>query len=223
MKKGDFVRINYIGRLESGEIFDLTDEAVAKKEGLYNSKIVYKPMPVIVGEGFMLPGIDKALLSIGVGEKKEVALEAEEGFGQRDARLVRTLPKKVFRDQRVEPRPGMVVEFANTRGRIQSVTSGRIRVDFNNPLAGKKLLYAMEITEKIEDPVEKIKALLEFFGAKGDVQIEGGEARITARLPQPLRERVSELVMRNMQDIKKISFIESYEKEANESAENKSN
>ena len=39
MEKGDFVRIDYVGKLESGEIFDLTREDVAKKEKIYNEKM----------------------------------------------------------------------------------------------------------------------------------------------------------------------------------------
>ncbi|HLC76688.1 MAG TPA: peptidylprolyl isomerase, partial [archaeon] len=61
MQKGDFVKIAYVGRLETGEIFDLTDAETAKKEGIYNSKIIYRDLPVVVGARFLIKGLDSAL------------------------------------------------------------------------------------------------------------------------------------------------------------------
>ena len=164
MQKGDFVRIEYIGRLETNEIFDLTDEELAKKENIYNPNARYKPVPVIVGAGFIIPGIDKALLEMNVNEKKKIEIEPEDGFGIRDPKMVRVVPKSAFKEMKSEPKQGMIVDFSGVRGRIQSVAAGRITVDFNNPMAGKKLIYELEVKEKIEDDVEKIKAISEFFG-----------------------------------------------------------
>ncbi len=212
MKKGDFIRVNYVGRLETGEVFDLTDEGVAKKEGLHNEKIKYKPVPVIIGAGFLIPGLDNAVLSMKVGEKKNVEVKPEEGFGQRDPNLVRVVPKKVFEDK-VNPKPGMVVDFSGMRGRIQSVEAGRIRVDFNNPLAGKTLKYEIEITEEVQEPAAKINAVLEFFGAENtDVKLNGSEADIKIKLPEHMKEKIGQLVLEHVSEIKKVNFIDSYEK-----------
>lgn len=212
MEKGDFIKLDYVGRLETGEIFDLTTEETAKKEGLYNPKTKYRPVPIIVGEGFMIKGIDKALLDMKVGEKKDIELSPEESFGQRNPKLVRTVPRTAFRQQNVEPKPGMIVDFSNLKGRIQSISSGRIRVDFNNPLAGKKLKYNLEIKEKIEKPLDKIKALLDFFGSEGPASVEDKEAKISAQLPKESRARLSKLILKYMEDIEKITFFESYER-----------
>ncbi len=212
MKKGDFIRVNYIGRLETGEIFDLTDEETAKKEGLHNEKIKYRPVPVIIGAGFLIRGLDNAVLSMKTGEKKNVEIKPEEGFGQRDPNLVRVVPKKVFEDK-VNPKPGMVVDFSGMRGRIQSVEAGRIRVDFNSPLAGKTLKYEIEITEEVQEPEAKIKAVLEFFGAyDADVQLKENEADIKIKLPEQAKEKISSLILEHVSEIKKVNFIDSYEK-----------
>ncbi|MDK2854686.1 MAG: hypothetical protein PWQ92_1580 [Thermococcaceae archaeon] len=64
------------------------------------------------------------------------------------------------------------------KGRIISVSSGRVRVDFNHPYAGKTVIYEVEILEKIDDPIEKVKALIELRIPRIDfekVQIEVGE------------------------------------------------
>ncbi|MBI4170795.1 MAG: peptidylprolyl isomerase [Candidatus Aenigmarchaeota archaeon] len=214
MEKGQFVRVNYVGRLESGEIFDLTDEETAKKEKVYDERIKYKPMPVIVGAGFLIPGLDKALHDMNIGEKKTIELKPEEGFGQRDPKLVRVVPRNVF-EGKVDPKPGMVVDFSGMRGRIQSAEAGRIRVDFNNPLSGKILKYEIEITEEIKDPADQVKAVLEFFGAdNADIELKEHEVDIKIKLPEQLKERLSSLLLEHIAGIEKVNFIDTYTKKS---------
>ena len=61
MKKGDFIKISYTGRLESGEIFDITDENEAKKNGVFDEKMKYSHVTIIIGANFLVPGLDKAV------------------------------------------------------------------------------------------------------------------------------------------------------------------
>src|SRR3989344_4635629 len=223
MNNGDFVRIDYVGRLETGEIFDLTKEDLAKKEKVYNKNIKYRPIPIIIGKGFVIPGLDKALMDMNVGDKKGIEVSPEDGFGQRDPKLIRVLPKKVFKD--FEPRQGLVVDFGGMKGRIQSVTGNRIRVDFNNPLAGKKLLYEIAITEKIADPSEQIKASMEFFGIDNvEVKIEDNSASISCiALPKEIKDRLSKIILDNVKindkNLEKIQFIETYQRKEDKSDE----
>src|SRR3989344_1454451 len=111
MEKGDFIKIDFVGKLESGEIFDLTKEDLAKENKIHNPNIKYKPIAVIIGAGFVVPGLDKALLDMKVGEKKEVAVKPEDGFGQRRLDLIRTVPEKAFEGKHIVP--GMIVDFGN--------------------------------------------------------------------------------------------------------------
>ena len=217
MQKGDFVRIDYVAKLENGEMFDLTDEQLARKENIYNPKVTYKPIPIIIGAGFVIPGLDKELLKMDVGEKKTVEISPEEGFGNRDPNLVRVVPKKVFKDNSTEPQQGMIVDFSGMKGRIQSVASGRVRVDFNNPLAGKKLIYEVEVKEKVDEPEKKIKMVLEFFGIdKAEIRL-GEDIEIeTIKLPVDIKEKISSLILENVRlegkQPGKVKFIETYEK-----------
>ena len=218
MNKGDFVRINYIARLESGEIFDLTYEDIAKQQNIYNPKVIYRPIPVVVGAGFVIKGIDNALLDMNTGSKKGFAISPEEGFGQRDPKMVRLVPKRVFKDNNIEPRPGLVVDFGQLKGRVQSASAGRIMVDFNNPLAGKTLKYELEGIEKIEEPEKQVRALLEFYGVnKAEIRLAEGEAEIeTPALPIELKNRLTKLIIEyikvNDATIKKVKFVEVFEK-----------
>jgi FKBP-type peptidyl-prolyl cis-trans isomerase SlyD len=216
MEKGEFVKIDYIGRLESGEIFDLTKEDVAKKENVYNPKINYKPVPLVVGAGFTIKGIEKALENMKVGEKKEIEVSPKDGFGKRNPEMIRTMPKKVF-EGKVEPVQGLVVDFSGMKGRVQSVSGGRVTVDFNNPLSGKTLKYEIEVREKIENDKNKVESILEFFG------IENVNARINndivdiegPRIPNELKDRVSKLIIDYVKpdgkSIEKIRFIDTIE------------
>jgi len=217
MKKGDFIRIDYIGKLESGEIFDLTKEDIAKKEKVYNKNIKYKPIPIIIGKGFVIPGLDKALMEMEVGEKKSIEIPPEEGFGQRDPKLVQIMPRKEFKD--IEPRQGLIVDFQGMKGRIQSVTGNRVRVDFNNPLSGKKLFYELEITAKIEEPTDQVKAAMEFFGIIDiEVKIEDETVVITTKTPLPsqIKEKLSNIVIESVKigekELKRVQYVEVYEK-----------
>lgn len=217
MQKGDFVKISYVGRLETGEVFDLTDADVAKKEGIYNPKIRYGDLPVIIDANFLLKGLDSALLGLNVGDKKSVEIKPEEGFGERDAKLVRTVPRKFFREQRVEPRQGMIVDFGGTKGRIQSVDAGRIRVDFNSPLAGHTLTYEIEVKEKIEEPVDKVKSIFEFFGVRdAEPRIENNTVTVAVRIQTQLKERISSLILQYVEGVEKVDFVETYEKKLNQ-------
>ncbi|MBI5060875.1 MAG: peptidylprolyl isomerase [Candidatus Aenigmarchaeota archaeon] len=217
MQKGDFIKINYIGRLESGEIFDLNVEEVAKKEGIYNEKVKYRPLSIIVGAGFVIPGLDHALLGMNVGEKKTIEVLPKEAFGERNPSLLRTVSEKEFEGQ-VNPRPGMIVDFSNTKGRIQSVSSGRVRIDFNHPLAGKTLKYDVEIIEKIAGAEEKVAAILDFFGIEAHQKIAGSVVEIEPKRPVPhqIKERISYLVLEHVANegkkTEKVRFIDVFER-----------
>ncbi|MCD6381365.1 MAG: peptidylprolyl isomerase [Candidatus Aenigmarchaeota archaeon] len=211
MKKGDFVRINFIGRIkDTGEIFDLTYEDIAKKEGIYNEKVVYRPVPIVIGEGFVIKGLDDALLEMNVGEKKKIVVKPDKGFGQRKPDLVKVFPMTFFEEQKINPKPGMVVDFSGMKGKVQSIDGGRVRVDFNNPLAGRELEYEMEIVEKIEKPEEKVKAIFEYFGIDAKVKIDKDTAEVEAYVPLQLKSKIISLVLKYC-GVKRLKLIEVYE------------
>jgi len=180
--------------------------------GKFKLQSKYKPVGVLIGAGFIIRGLDKALMEMKVGEKKEIKVSPEDGFGNRDARLVKVFQKKMFEN----PQQGMVINVSGAIGRIQSVTAGRVRVDFNNPLAGKTLVYEVEIKEKIEKTEDKIKAVFNFFGAESvDIKIEGVAVRVEgAKLSVQAKEKTSKIIKDNIKidekSIEKISFVEDF-------------
>jgi FKBP-type peptidyl-prolyl cis-trans isomerase 2 len=211
MQNGDFVRIDYIGRLESGEIFDLTYEDVAKENNIYNPDMKYKSIPIIIGAGFIIPGLEKALLDMKPGEKKEVVIKPEDGFGQRDPKLVRIMPTKIFERQKFDPEPGMILDMGGMTGKIQSVNAGRVRIDFNNPLAGKTLKYELELKEKIEGQEKQIDAVLEYFAIDGKINIVEKTVDIeTDKISERSKKSVSELVTKYVSGVEKVRIIETF-------------
>ncbi len=166
MQKGDFIRISYSGKIkEIGQNFDSAEN-----------------VPVVVGEQFVISGVDEALMQMNIGEKRTVEISPEKGFGNREQSLIKLIPVSEFRKNNTEPYPGMIVNADSLRGRVLSVASGRVRVDFNHPLAGKVLIYDIELKEKIEDNAEKAKALVEFYTKmpkeKISTNISGNEMEI---------------------------------------------
>ncbi|KUJ98653.1 MAG: Peptidyl-prolyl cis-trans isomerase [Thermococcales archaeon 44_46] len=182
--KKDVIRLHYTGKIkETGEIFDTTYEDVAKEAGIYSEKGIYGPVPIAVGAGHVIKGLDEALEGLEVGKKHTIELPPEKAFGKRDPKLIKTFTIGQFRRQGIYPFPGLDVEIETEsgkklKGRVMSVSSGRVRVDFNHPYAGKTVVYEVEILEKIDDPIEKVKALIELRIPRIDfekVQIEVGE------------------------------------------------
>ena len=157
LENGDFVRINYIGKIkESGKIFDTTIEKVAKENKVYDDKITFKAAPMVIGAGHAIKGLDEGLQGMEVGEKKVCDIPPEKAYGSRDPSLVKVIPLKEFKRQGIKPFPGMMFESDGKVGKVQSVGSGRVRIDFNYGLAGKTLEYDITVEEKINKIEERI-------------------------------------------------------------------
>ncbi|MFB6147576.1 MAG: peptidylprolyl isomerase, partial [Candidatus Nanohaloarchaea archaeon] len=87
--------VDYIGKTD-GEIFDLTLEDKAEEEGMKREDAEYQPIPVLVGEEYVIEGLDEALLDMDVGEEREVEIPSEKAYGKRDSDRVETYPEKEF-------------------------------------------------------------------------------------------------------------------------------
>ncbi len=162
ISKGDVIRLEFDGWVEdTGDMFDTTDEEKAKENEIFDEEADFSPIYVLVGAGKVFPGLEEALEGSEVGVENEIVLEPEEAAGQRDPNQIELHPKREFHKQDIEPRVGMEVTLNNKRGRITAVTAGRVRVDFNRPLAGNTLRYVYTVVEKIEDDLEKVKAIIE--------------------------------------------------------------
>ena len=168
LKKKDFIEIEFTGKIKDGEIFDSNIKKDLEK---LNPNVKPKSFIFSLGEGMFLKGIDDFLIGKNIG-KYTIELEPENAFGNRDAKLVQMVPMKIFKTQKVNPFPGAMFNFDGRVAKVLSVSGGRVMVDFNNPLAGKNIVYDLKILRKVDDINEKTKALIEFFTKKQDLKFK---------------------------------------------------
>ncbi len=147
VEAGDFVMFNYVGRFENGEIFDTSYGDIARENGIYVEDRKYEPLGVNVGAGEIIPGLDEALVGMEVGEKKTVTVPPEKAYGMPNPELVVDVPLSQFSDVGVEPVGGMYVMTDSGIAKITSVEGDNVKLDFNHPLAGKVLIFEVEVTD----------------------------------------------------------------------------
>jgi FKBP-type peptidyl-prolyl cis-trans isomerase 2 len=165
LQKKDFIEIEFTGRVKNGEVFDSNiKEDLEKLHHGHDHPIETEPFILCLGEGMFLKSIDDFL--IGKPENTatyEINLSPEQAFGKRNAQLIQRIPIKIFREQKINPVPGFSFNFDGRIGRVLASSSGRVIVDFNNPVAGKDVVYKVKILRKISDINEKAKALIKFL------------------------------------------------------------
>ena len=213
MNDGDFVKIDFVGRVkDTDEIFDLTIEDVAKKEGIYNPKKGYGPALVIVGKEMVIPGVDEQLRQMKVGDKKEFEVPKEKAFGNRDFAKIKIVSYSKFTKEKIEPVPGLFVDIDGREAKIQTVNGGRVRVDFNHPLAGKALYYRLKIVEEVKDAKDKATELVKKYGMNAvvkDTKIdEAGRLTLVIEkdIPKSVKDVIKAQIEKYVTEVKDIQF-----------------
>jgi FKBP-type peptidyl-prolyl cis-trans isomerase 2 len=165
INKKDFIEITFTGKVKDGEVFDsnIPEEVKKLNPNVPDEKIT--PFIFCVGEQMFLDAIDEFLIGKELKEYK-IDLTPEKAFGKRNPSLIRIIPLRIFREKNANPYPGMVFNFDGQIGKILSVSGGRVITDFNNPIAGKDVIYTINVKRKIIDLNEKVKALMDFFFRK---------------------------------------------------------
>lgn len=217
IKRHDFVEIEYTGRIkEGGAIFDTTEEEVAKDNGLYDKNADYSPAVICVGENSILKGLEDQL--IGKETEKEYTFEISSGnaFGRKDAKLIQLIPTSKFRQQNIQPIPGLQLSVDGVFGIVKTVSGGRCLVDFNHPLAGKDLAYDVKVKRVIEDDKEKLRSLLKTHAGIRDAEIEVKEDTANIKLKNGVSKQVQEefvnIANKTISSVKQITFTITQEK-----------
>jgi FKBP-type peptidyl-prolyl cis-trans isomerase 2 len=216
IKKQDFVEIEYTGKLkEENIIFDTSDEKTAKDNGLYNKMHSYGPVKIMIGSSQVLPGLDKFMEGKEPGEYK-VILDPTGGFGKKNAKLLRLIPKNIFIKQQINPMPGLPINIDGSDGIIKTVSGGRCIVDFNHPLSGKTLEYDLKIKRIITDEKEKVSAILELQIKKEEFELnlENDNLAIdlkTKNFKKPLKDLIEDMI-KKFTKVKKIEWKENSDK-----------
>ena len=160
-KKGQLILLDYTAKIkDNGEIFETTIEDEAKKHSLHEPNVKYMPKLVSVGEGWVLKGLDDALLETVTGDKKTIEVSPDKGFGARDKGKVRMIPLRKLGEDAEKVSVGDTVEIDNKKGIIRYIGSGRVQVDYNHRYAGKTILYDINIVKSLDSDDDKISEIL---------------------------------------------------------------
>jgi len=108
-----------------------------------------EPLQFIQGEGMIIPGLEDALYGMAIGERKQVLVAPQDGYGEFDPDAFVDVPRNQFPAQ-IPLEPGVELEVRNAEGepmaaRIDKVEAASVRLDFNHPLAGKELHFDITI------------------------------------------------------------------------------
>ena len=217
----DFVLVEMTGRaVETDEVFDTTDEELAKEEGIHDENKTYGPKLVVVGEGYVLKGLDDRLPGLKLGETAEVEIHPEEAFGERSPENVRTLPYRNLRSKGVNPVVGQQIELDGRSAMVRSVGAGRVQLDYNHPLAGRKIVYHVKATERYEGDEDKIRSLIgrRFLGVDLDkFKLKKLKKKVRIQIPDEIffgeniqiaKRGVALDVQRYFEDIDEVEYTE---------------
>ena len=131
VKEGDKVSVHYTGKLENGEVFD--------------SSVGKEPLAFTAGAGQMIKGFDVAVIGMKVGDKKTITISPTDGYGVSDPNKVVLFDKNDVPDFD-KMQVGMQVQAGNGMpGTIISKDEKSLKIDFNHFLAGKTLIFEIEM------------------------------------------------------------------------------
>lgn len=133
----DTVKVHYTGKLTSGEVFD--------------SSLNRDPLQFTVGEGQMIKGFDEAVNGMEINEKKTVTIVSDEAYGPVREDLIQDIPKTQLPDD-LKPEIGQTLVATGPEGQqtqvlVADVSDEAIKIDANHPLAGKDLVFEIELVE----------------------------------------------------------------------------
>lgn len=139
VKKGDTVKVHYTGTLQDGSVFD--------------SSRSREPLEFQIGSGSLIPGFEKAVLGLSIGESTKVDIPSGEAYGEvRDEMIISVERDKLPAD--IDPQVGMQLQVQQPNGQampvvISEVNDTHITIDANHPLAGRDLTFEIELVEVV--------------------------------------------------------------------------
>ncbi len=131
--QGRKVTMHFAIKLTDGQIVDSNFEGA--------------PVEFEVGDGNIPEGFEAALTGLKVGDHLDLTIDPERGFGQHNPSNIQTMKRSDFKDMELEP--GLVISFQEPGGELPGVIvefdDDRVEVDFNHPLAGKTILFEVQV------------------------------------------------------------------------------
>ncbi len=221
VNKGDFIMVDMTGSsVETGEVFDTSSEETAQAEGLYEEGRSYGSRLVIVGDGYVLRGLDEKLPGTAFEEEVEIEIDPQDAFGERNPDDLETVPYRVLRSKGINPYVGAELEIDGRSAIVRSVGAGRVQVDYNHPLAGRKIVYKLKVVEHITDEKDIMRALLgrRFLGIETkEFKLKKTKKKLRIGIPDQIffgeniqiaKRGVALDLLRYFEDIEEIEYYE---------------
>ena len=134
IENGNTVTVNYTGRLEDGTIFDSS-----LNEGR-------TPLVATLGQGQLIPGFEEGLMGLSTGEKRTVEIEPENAYGQHNPMMIQEIEKtNVPEGVQVGDTLQGMNQYGPINVTVSEVKEETVVLDMNHPLAGKKLIFDLEV------------------------------------------------------------------------------
>ena len=136
-KQGDTVKVHYTGKLKDGTVFDCSLER--------------QPLEMTIGSGKIIPGVEEAVEGMSPGESKTVEISPKKGYGDHREEMVQQIDKGQF-PENTEPQVGQQFQVQRQDGQpmvftVVETQDDTVTVDANHPLAGKDLVFELELVE----------------------------------------------------------------------------
>lgn len=140
---GSVVRINYTGKLTNGTIFD-----TSKVDGR-------EPLSFRLGQNQVLPKLEAEIIGMSVGEKKTVAVDANDAYGPHQKQAIQKIPRSEIPDG-VDLTVGNNLQATGHDGeivplRVLAANEETVTLDANHPLAGHNLTFEIELIEIVKE------------------------------------------------------------------------
>ena len=136
IQNGDTVKVNYTGKFEDGSIFDSS-----MVEGR-------QPLTVTLGQGQLIPGFENGLIDMCAGETKTIEINPSDAYGEINQDMLQEVDKTMLPEDIHE---GMLLQASGPQGvfnvTVKEIKTSTAILDANHPLAGKKLVFDLEIVE----------------------------------------------------------------------------
>ena len=137
VKEGDTVKVHYTGKLKDERIFDSSQDR--------------EPLELTVGSGQVIPGFEKAVIGMSVGDSKTVKIAAQEAYGSyRDELAVEVDKENIPDDLTLEIGQPLVLRQAEgppIKVTVTDISEQSVTLDANHPLAGEDLTFDVQLVE----------------------------------------------------------------------------
>jgi peptidylprolyl isomerase len=152
VKKGDYLLVDYTGKLEDGTVFDTTIKEKALEAGIYSEEKGYRPFFFRADARQVIKGIDAGVLGMMEGEEKTLKITPQEAYGEYKAYLVQKIPLLRLELQEPPDQGKTIITPGGRTVKVLDSTETYATLDFNHELAGKTLVLEIKLVSIVSKP-----------------------------------------------------------------------